>query len=143
MNADGLFVYGSLRSGGRDHGWLRRTDPEGITPAHTAGRLFHLPDTSAAAMVPRPEPATLPPGPGWVAGEFVGYADEQELDSAIADLDALEDVAGGLYERRLLPVILTSGHRYHAWVYLFPEDRLHRLERESTELTGGDFREYL
>jgi len=140
--ADGLFVYGSLREGGHAHGWIQRTDPEGFTLAHAPGRLFHLPSAGYPAMGPiQPEPAF--PGPGWVAGEFYGYEDETALEGALQDLDQLEDVEGGLFERLILPVLLDSGHRYAAWVYVFPEDRLPRLERESIELPGGDWREYL
>jgi gamma-glutamylcyclotransferase (GGCT)/AIG2-like uncharacterized protein YtfP len=78
-----------------------------------------------------------------VVGEFVGYEDERALENALQDLDQLEDVEGGLYERRVLPVLLDSGHRYEAWVYVFPEDRLPRLEREGVELPDGDWRDYL
>ena len=58
--ADGLFVYGSLRTGGRRHGWIQRTEPEGITAASAPGRLFHLPSEDYPALVPWPEP---PAGP--------------------------------------------------------------------------------
>ena len=143
MSADGLFVYGSLRAGGRRHGWIQRTGPEGITPAATPGRLFHLPSEDYPALVPVPEPAAAPPGPGWVTGEFIGYEDEAALASALADLDQVEDVEGGLFERQLLPVRLDSGHCYQAWVYVFPEDRLPRLEREAVELPHGDWGDYL
>ena len=143
MRADGLFVYGSLRTGGRSHGWIQRTQPEGATAGFTPGRLFHLPALAYPALVPSPEPGGPPPGPGWVTGEFIGYEDESALNSALEDLDQLEDVEGGLFERRLLPVLLDSGHRYHAWVYVFPEDRLPRLEREAIELPGGDWGNYL
>ncbi len=142
MEADGLFVYGSLRTGGHSHGWIQRTDPLGITAAHTPGRLFHLPTAGYPAMVPtQPEPDS--PGPGWVAGEFIGYEDGRALENALQDLDQLEDVEGGLFERRILPVLLDSGHRYAAWAYVFPEDRLGRLEREGIELPNGDWRDYL
>jgi len=40
-------------------------------------------------------------------------------------------------------VLLDSGHRYEAWVYVFPEDRLPRLEHEAVELPFGDWGEYL
>lgn len=143
MTADGLFVYGTLRTGGHNHAWVLRTDPEGLTRAYAPGRLFHLPGAGFPALIPTPEPEGLPPGPGWVTGEFIGYGDEIELESAAADLDALEDVDGGLFERRLMPVVLGSGHRYQAWVYVFPEDRLPRLEREGVELPDGDWRAYL
>jgi hypothetical protein len=76
-------------------------------------------------------------------GEFVGYDDEDDLAMALLDLDQVEDVEGGLFERQVLPVLLESGHRYAAWVYVFPEDRLQRLEREAVELPGGDWGGYL
>ena len=143
MTTDGLFVYGTLRSGGQNHAWVLRTHPEGLTRAYVSGRLFHLLGAGFPALVPTPEPAAPPPGPGWVTGEFIGYGDELDLESAATDLDALEDVDGDLFERRLLPVVLASGHRYQAWVYVFPEDRLPRLEREGVELAAGDWRAYL
>lgn len=143
MDADGLFVHGSLREGGRDHAWLQRTRPEGRTRAWAPGRLFHLPQLKAAALVPGPIPGALPPGPGWVVGDFVGYADPEDLDAALANLDPLEGLDQGRTERRLLPVLLDSGHTYVAWVYAHPEDRLPRLEREGVELTQGDWAAYL
>lgn len=142
MNADGLFVYGSLREGGSRHGWLQRTSPEGLCRAWTPGRLFQLPNGDAA-LVPAAEPEATPPGSGWVAGEFVGYDDEELLDSALADLDPLEGVEEELYFRRAVPVILDSGHRYVAWAYVFPENRLPRLLREAVELPDGDWGPYL
>jgi len=141
--ADGLFIYGTLREGGRFRTWLERTGPEGWTRAHAPGRLFHLPDEGYPAMVAGVEPGAGPPGPGWVTGDFVGYAGDRELEQALADLDALEDVEGGLYERRILPVTLENGHRYGAWVYLFPEDRLPTLEKRAVELESGDWQAYL
>lgn len=143
MEADGIFVYGPLRDGGRTHHWLLRTDPQGLTGAHVPGRLFHLPDAGFAVLVPLEEPGLPPPGPGWVAGEFAGYEDETALENALGDLDQLEDVEGGLFERVVLPVILDSGHRFGAWVHVFPQDRLPRLEHEAVELPSGDWKEYL
>src|SRR5690349_16308534 len=102
MDADGLFLYGPLREGGAQHAWLKRTGFEGICGAWTAGRLFHLAEQNAPAMVPGPIPGTLPPGPGWVFGEFVGYADEADLEVAVEDLDAFEGVTEKLTERRLV-----------------------------------------
>lgn len=141
--ADGLFVYGSLREGGSNHGWLLRTGPEGLTRAWTAGRLFHLPAGGFPALVPGALPEGDPPGPGWVAGEFVGYEDPQDLEAALADLDPLEGVEEGLFSREILPVVLESGHRYQAWVYVFHVERLPRLEREAIEVPGGDWISYL
>jgi gamma-glutamylcyclotransferase (GGCT)/AIG2-like uncharacterized protein YtfP len=143
MEADGLFVYGNLREGGRDHRWLLRTDPEGLVRAFAPGRLFHLPAAGFPAMVPQETPTSSPPGPGWVTGEFVGYEDEDALEAALQDLDAVEDVEGGRFERIVLPVLLESGHAYLAWAYLFPPDRLARLTREGIELPSGNWKEFL
>ena len=140
--ADGLFVYGSLREGGSRHSWLQRTHPEGLCRAWTPGRLFQLPNGDAA-LVATAEPEAAPPGPGWITGEFVGYEDEEQLESALSDLDPLEGVEEELYLRRAVLVILDSGHRYDAWAYVFPEDRLPRLLREAVELPDGDWAPYL
>lgn len=143
MEADGLFIYGTLREGGANHAWLQRTHPTGSCRAWLPGRLFLLPNATFPAMVEDAEPLSPPPGRGWVTGEFIGYEDEEDLTSALADLDQLEEVEQGMFFRKILPVILDSGHRYGAWVYLFPKDRLSRLEKEATELPGGDWSHYL
>jgi gamma-glutamylcyclotransferase (GGCT)/AIG2-like uncharacterized protein YtfP len=142
MNSDGLFVYGTLREGGANHAWLMRTQPEGLTRAWVAGRLFHLP-AGYPALVPGVEPPDPPPGPGWVRGDFVGYEDEADLESALADLDPLEGVEEGLFTREVLPVRLEGGPRFKAWVYVFHVERLPRLERDAVELTDGDWASYL
>ncbi len=139
---DGLFVYGTLREGGSHHAWLLRTHPEGWTRAWVAGRLFHL-AAGYPALVPTAEPEQPAPGPGWVWGDFVGYEDEGELDSALTDLDTLEGVEEGLFTRQILPVTLEGGQRYQAWVYLFHVERLPRLEREAVEIQDGDWAAYL
>ncbi|WP_306590753.1 gamma-glutamylcyclotransferase [Geothrix sp. 21YS21S-4] len=142
MESDGLFVYGTLREGGSNHAWLRRTGPEGLTRAWVAGRLFHLP-TGYPALVATAEPPMPPPAAGWVKGEFVGYEDEADLEAALADLDPLEGVEEGLFTREIRPVVLEGGHRYRAWVYVFHVERLPRLEREAVELADGDWAPYL
>ena len=142
IEADGLFIYGTLREGGSNHAWLQRTHPEGLTGAWVAGRLFQLP-AGYPALVSGAEPGTPPPGLGWVRGDFVGYEDAAELDSALADLDPLEGVEEGLFTREILPVVLEGGHHYRAWVYVFHVERLPRLEREALEILDGDWAPYL
>lgn len=143
MESDGLFVYGALREAGANRAWLKRTNPIGHTLAYTPGRLFHLPSAGLAAMVPGPIPVSLPTGPGWVVGEFIGYEEEADLDSALDNLDQLEDVGEGRFERKMIPVLLESGQTYAAWAYVFPVERLPRLEREGIELPNGDWAHYL
>lgn len=143
MEADGLFVYGPLRSGGRQHAWLERTSPEGLCRAWVPGRLFHLPTAGFPALVATMEPDAPPPGPGWVTGEFIGYEDEGALEAALTDLDQLQEVEAGVFTRRVLPVLLDSGLRFGAWVHLFEADRLAQLERQAVELSEGDWAPYL
>lgn len=143
VESDGLFVYGTLREGGANHAWLKRTNPVGHSRTYTPGRLFHLPGAGLAAMVPGAIPVSLPPGLGWVVGDFVGYEDEVDLESALDNLDQLEGVAEGRFERKVVPVLLESGQTYAAWAYVFPMERLSRLEREGMELLDGDWSRYL
>lgn len=143
MESDGLFVYGALREGGSNHAWLKRTNPLGQTRAYAPGRLFHLPGSGHAAMVPGPIPGTLPPGSGWVLGDFIGYEDDVDLNSALDNLDQLEGLAEGRFERKMVPVLLESGQTYAAWAYVFPVERLTRLEREGVEIPNGDWSGYL
>jgi len=141
MHADGLFLHGPLREGGAAHRWLQRTHPEGLCRAWVPGRLFHLAGANLPALVPGDVPGSLPPGPGWVTGDFVGYGDEADLTRALADLDALATEAGG--EARLLPVLLEGGATYTAWVWAFPVEHLPRLEKEALEVPGGDWAAWL
>lgn len=143
MFADGLFVYGTLREGGSNTRWLERTRPEGRCRAWAPGRLFHLPEAGYPAMVMGPIPGELPPCTGWVTGEFIGYEDDEAMDAALFDLDQLEETDQGLFERTLTPVYLEGGQVYRAWVYVFPNDRVSRLEREATEIPDGDWSGYL
>ncbi len=141
--ADGLFVYGTLREGGANHAWLKRTHPEGLCRAWTPGRLFHLPDAGFPALVALREAEPGPPGAGWVLGDFVGYEDEAALEAALSDLDQLEGVGEDLFTREILPVVLEGGQRYGAWVYVFHVERLPSLERGAIELKDGDWKDYL
>ena len=125
MDADGLFIYGPLREGGAQHAWLKRTGFEGLCAASTPGRLFHLAELNMPALVPGAIPEALPPGPGWVAGEFVGYEDAEDLEAAVENLDGLEyenhgrkSVAGWAYPYGKGRVVFTAvGHTNHAmWI---------------------------
>ncbi len=78
-----------------------------------------------------------------MVGEFIGYEDEVELESALDNLDQLEGVAEGQFERTMVPVLLENGQTYAAWAYMFPVGRLPRLEREGLELLDGDWGGYL
>jgi gamma-glutamylcyclotransferase (GGCT)/AIG2-like uncharacterized protein YtfP len=143
MNADGLFVHGSLREGGRDRRWLDRTHPEGTCRAWAPGRLFHLAESDEAALFPGPIPPALPPGLGWVTGEFVGFPDSADLEQALENLDALQGIPEERQIRALLPVLLEGGQVYKAWAWVHAPEALPRLEREAIELRDGDWTPYL
>jgi len=143
MEADGLFVYGTLREGGIHHGWLQRTNPAGQCLAWAPGRLFHLPEAGLPAMVLGSGATALPPSSGWVRGDFIGYENPEELEQALCDLDQLKGVEEGLFERRICPVLLEGGQQFSGWIYIFPADRLPRLEKEALELPEGDWTPYL
>ena len=100
-------------------------------------------ELNVPALVPGAIPEALPPGPGWVAGEFVGYEDTEALEAAVENLDALEGVAEERTERRLLPVLLEGGQVYKAWAWVLPPEHLPRLEREALEIKSGDWKAYL
>ena len=75
-------------------------------------------------------------------GEFIGYEDEDDLASALSNLDQLEGVDEGLFELTMVPVLLEGGQTFVAWAYVFPVERLLRLEREGVELPDGDWARY-
>jgi len=140
--ADGLFVYGTLREGGSNHAWLLRTHPEGLCRAWTGGRLFQIP-AGYPALVALPPPPDPPGVRGWVRGDFVGYEDAADLERALADLDPLEGVEEGLFTREVIPLVLEGGRSCWAWAYVFHVERLPRLTREAVELPDGDWGAYL
>lgn len=72
-----LFVYGTLRPGGRYHRKLCADPSPKALPAYVRGRLYHL-----AAGYP-----ALAPGDQWVRGDILSF-DHEDLMRAI---DALEE----------------------------------------------------
>lgn len=136
-----LFVYGTLKSGGRYHerfcgGALS------IEPASVRGRLYTLPEGYPVLVVP-PEtiladgsgdaiadvtrqetcvmPAASPEDAGWqdVQGELQTFDDPADR---LAAIDALEDFHPGapsLYQRVLLPV-RRNAECVAAWAYVEP-----------------------
>jgi hypothetical protein len=78
-----------------------------------------------------------------VLGEFVGFPDPADLERALENLDALQGIPEERQIRTLLPVLLEGGQVYKAWAWVFPVERLPRLEREAIELRDGDWAPYL
>ncbi len=115
---DLVFVYGTLRTGQANHGRLLAGRP--MAPAVLGGHELRL---GAWPWVRQAEGAS-------VVGEVV------EVDRAkLAELDALEDVAGGWYRRERATVRLGDGAELEVWTYVAgsvarPEDR---------PVAGGDW----
>lgn len=100
-----IFVYGTLKRGGSNHGWMR--GQRFLTEARTAPH-YQLHDLGGY--------------PGMVLDEAGGLSIQGEVwevdEEGLARLDVLEDVAGGEYARE--PVMLlppqdgwqVQGYRY-------------------------------
>lgn len=123
---DLLFVYGTLRKGGRQHALLAR-GADFVGHAQFQGRLYRV--ASYPGAVPSHEPRDI------VHGEVYRLRDSSRL---IAELDRYEGFdpcdPSALFVRRLAATILSDGTTMDAWIYLYtgPTRPLARIE-------SGDF----
>ncbi|KJS53795.1 gamma-glutamylcyclotransferase family protein [Streptomyces rubellomurinus] len=129
-----FFVYGTLRTGGRNHA------------VHLAGRCA---DVRPAVL----DGAALHQGPGYpyavpdatpgsrVLGELITVR-PRAYATALAALDRLEDCRAdgtGLYVRRRLAVRTSTGGTTDAWVYLAGPAVEARLRERPALITSGDW----
>lgn len=104
-----LFVYGTLRRGGRNHG-LVAGHLQGVIPGFVEGyQLFHL-----EGGRPYPYPGMVP-GPGRVYGEVLFLPEE-----VLSLIDDLED-EGVEYQRKGVTVQTEEGP-LEAWAYVYLGD---------------------
>ncbi|WP_456409577.1 gamma-glutamylcyclotransferase family protein [Oceanithermus sp.] len=105
MEPQGVFVYGSLLLGERNHGVARAAGLRRLRPARLVDfRLYALPQGYPAAVA----------GRGVVEGAFFEFYD---LARALRLLDAFEERE--LYRRRAVRVWTPDGPEV-AWAYLAP-----------------------
>lgn len=111
-----VFVYGTLKPGGRYYRELCAHHAPAAVPAWVAGRLYHLPDFGYPAVGD---------GEDRVSGYILSFADERVLP----ELDALEvyDPAAppeaNMY-LRVWQTVETADGPVEAWVYRMTEARL-------------------
>ena len=121
---DGVFVYGTLKSGERN--------AASITPVLRGpavllkGSLYHLP-------APAGYPVLYLDGPGPVKGELLRFSDAR---AALGEMDRLEGCPG-LFTRSAAEVACGKD-TVSAWVYHFPPDR--PVPPGAVPVEGGDWR---
>ncbi|MFJ9770965.1 gamma-glutamylcyclotransferase family protein [Kitasatospora sp. NPDC101157] len=129
-----FFVYGTLRSGGRNHALHLAGRCAGILPAVLDGAALHD-GPGYPYAVPDATPGRR------ILGELVivrpgAYA------GVLADLDRLEDCrpdGTGLYLRRRTTVRTAAGERREAWVYLAGPAAAARLRARPALIASGDW----
>ncbi|MGW3039602.1 gamma-glutamylcyclotransferase family protein [Kitasatospora sp. NPDC001159] len=129
-----FFVYGTLRSGGRNHAVHLAGRCVEIRPAVLEGAALHS-GPGFPYAVPDPTPGRR------IVGELItvrpgAYA------GALATLDELEECRAdgtGLYVRRQLAVRTTTGEQREAWVYLAGLAAEARLRAWPALIASGDW----
>lgn len=124
-----VFVYGTLRPGGKNYPRYLEGRTVREMPATAEGELFFVAEGGYPYVVP---------GTGEVQGELVEI-DPALYGETLRDLDGLEeydpkDEAGSVYLRRRTSVRLADGKVAEAWIYYW-----NGLE-EGVRIGSGDFR---
>lgn len=133
-----LFVYGTLRSGGRFHERYC-SGARSIVEATVAGRSSLLPEGYPVLDVPRSQVLAhgsadpladvrrletiepdVPPAPGWPAttGELMVLDDPSRRLPALDELEGFDPGGPSLYLRVALPVRPAQGPPVVAWTYI-------------------------
>ncbi|WP_030242536.1 gamma-glutamylcyclotransferase family protein [Streptomyces sp. NRRL S-350] len=129
-----FFVYGTLRSGSRNHAVHLAGRCTDIRPAVLDGAALHA-GPGFPYAVPDTEPGRR------ITGELItvrpgAYA------GALAALDALEECRAdgtGLYVRRRMAVRIATGELREAWVYLAGPGAEARLRERPALIESGDW----
>ncbi|MFD5462488.1 gamma-glutamylcyclotransferase family protein [Kitasatospora sp. NPDC127059] len=129
-----FFVYGTLRSGGRNHARHLGGRCAEIRPAVLEGAALHE-GPGFPYAVPDPAPGRR------IVGELVTLR-PGAYPGALAALDRLEDCRAdgtGLYVRRRLAVRTADGELREAWVYLAGPVAEARLRERPALIASGDW----
>ncbi len=129
-----VFVYGTLRVGGRFHDrWLAGRFTS-VGPATLDGGIMW--DNHGAYPM-----LVLDPSAGAVTGELFEI-DEAIFAQVLAGLDHLEghvpEEDGNLYERVVVEVATDAGP-VAAWIYVMAESEIPRLDAELPRIASGDW----
>jgi gamma-glutamylcyclotransferase (GGCT)/AIG2-like uncharacterized protein YtfP len=114
-----VFIYGTLKRGGINHGRLREHDIRFVRTGRIQAALYDLPGSDF--------PGALPANASnqFVKGELFELRNPQ---AALSKLDQFEGVDEGLFRRELVDVL--GGRRpVRAWVYFYsgPVDHAERI----------------
>lgn len=118
-----LFVYGSLKQGGKLHHELAAMGARFIGPARMQGELFHVKGESWPGAFPANSE-------GYIHGELY------KLINPIRNLkllDRIEGTAQGLFTRETVDV-WAGNRRMRAWMYAF-----NHPERKADRIASGNF----
>lgn len=120
-----LFVYGTLKRGGRFHHRLTRDhNVRLVGSARIRGELYKLPGASFPGAVPSNQRNQFVYGQLFVL---------QDPDNALPQLDEFEGIDEGLFRRKLVDVWM-DGKKTKAWTYFYA-----RPLKDATLLTAGTF----
>ena len=103
-----LFVYGTLRRDSKTKmARLLHANSEFLGPGRMQGRLTR--SHPHRGVVPSDKPGE------WISGEVFQLSDASKL------LPILDEYEGSEYKRTSVPVVLDSGKRLRAWMYLLKD----------------------
>lgn len=122
-----LFVYGTLRCGGKRHDILQRLGSVYVGKGSVAGELFDLGEYPGAVKSDSSQARVI--------GEVYRL---RNLNSVLRTLDEYEGVGDvtSLYRREIAEVTLESGERLNAWIYWLKQRPPRGRRIESGDYTG-------
>jgi gamma-glutamylcyclotransferase (GGCT)/AIG2-like uncharacterized protein YtfP len=110
-----LFVYGTLKRGGKFHRELTKEDVQFIEDARIRGELYRLRDSDFPGAVPTSAPNK------YVHGQLFSLKNPEKT---LAAMDDFEEVDKGLFRRKLVDVWTPKG-QMKAWVYFYARPFAH------------------